>query len=66
VIHRDIQFIDTSALRDVTLISISIEVEIEVWNERFGFRNDFLIDAIDHKLIHYFLNSSHTDISADV
>jgi hypothetical protein len=76
VIHRNVQFIDISAFRDVTWISISISISIEieiegkveaaVGNERFVFKNDALIDIIHDELMCHFSNSSHIDIAADV
>jgi hypothetical protein len=58
VIPRSVQFIDGSAFCHVKLSSC----EIESGDDRFVFEHEFLIDILDHKLIHNFSNSSDITI----
>jgi uncharacterized protein YajQ (UPF0234 family) len=62
VIPRNVQFIDGSAFFGVTLSSISIESE----NEIFVIKNDFLIDVLHHKLIRNFSESSKIEIGKHI
>jgi predicted metal-binding protein len=62
VIPRHVEFIDGSAFLDVSLSSISIESE----NDIFVIENDFLIDVVHHKLIRHFSKSSEIDIGNNI
>jgi hypothetical protein len=56
------QFIDGSALIDVTLSSISIESG----NEILVIENDFLVVAVNHKLIRHCSTSSEIEIGMNI
>jgi predicted metal-binding protein len=62
VIPRNVQFIDGSAFRCVTLSSISIESG----NEMFVIEKDFLIDILHHKLIRNLSKSSEVEIARTI
>jgi hypothetical protein len=62
VIPHTVQFIDSSAFINVISSSISIESD----SEHFVIQNGFLINIIQQKLIHDFLNSSNITIPADI
>jgi hypothetical protein len=62
VIPSNVQFIDISAF-ECTLLSDCL---IESGNQRFIFKNSFLIDVLDHKLIHSFPESSNVEIPCDI
>jgi hypothetical protein len=62
MIPSNVCFIDGSAFSCVNLS----ECLIESGNERFVFENDFIIDVVDHKLIHSFSTSSHLEIPCHI
>jgi hypothetical protein len=62
LIPRGVRLIDGSAFHGVKASSIWIESG----NERFVLREDFLIDIVDHKLIHNFSSSSSVIIPCDI
>jgi hypothetical protein len=62
VIPRNVQFIDGSAFPNLPLSFISMEPG----NEHFVIENDFLIDIINYKLIHYLSDSPYVHIGSDI